>query len=118
MDIVSIHDLKVSTVIGAHAWERQIQQTLLVDLDFAVPVTKAALSDQLADAVDYDQVASQVTIWIQQREAHLIETLAEGVATLMRDCFGVSWVKVSVWKPGAIATARRVGVTIVRGVAE
>lgn len=115
MDIVSIHELKVSSVIGAHAWERQIQQNLLVDLDFAAPVVKPAATDQLADAIDYDAVAKQVALWIQQREAQLIETLAEGVAALMRDKFAVKWVRVSIWKPGAIPSARRVGVTIERG---
>lgn len=115
MDIVSIHELKVSTVVGAHAWERKIKQTLLIDLDFSAPVTLPAQSDNLADALDYDAVATQVSGWIVTREAQLIETLAEGVAKLLLEQFGVAWVKVSIWKPGAVPAARRVGVTISRG---
>lgn len=115
MDIVSIHELKVATVVGAHAWERTIRQTLLVDMDFAAPVTKPAQTDQLADAIDYSAVSTEVRDWIVAREAQLIETLAEGVATLLMNRFGVSWVRVSIWKPGAVPEARRVGVTIERG---
>lgn len=115
MDTVSIRELKVPAVVGAHAWERQIKQTLLVDLEFAAPVVRPAQTDQLADALDYDAVAAQVTAWIQQREAQLIETLAEGVAQLLCERFAVAWVKVSVWKPGAVPAACRVGVTIERG---
>lgn len=115
MDIVSIHELKVSTVVGAHAWERTILQSLLVDMDFAAPVTTPAQSDQLADAIDYSAVSTAVSEWIIAREAQLIETLAEGVALLLMNQFGVPWVKVSIWKPGAVPQARRVGVTIERG---
>lgn len=115
MDTVSIQELKVTAVVGAHAWERKITQTLLVDLEFAAPVAGPAQSDNLADAIDYDAVAAQVTAWIEAREAQLIETLAEGVAQLMQEQFLVPWVKLTVWKPGAVPAARRVGVTIERG---
>lgn len=115
MDTVSIQELKVSAVVGAHAWERQIKQTLLVDLEFAAPVTRPAQTDALVDAIDYDAVSSQVVSWIESRQARLIETLAESVAQLVRERFSVPWVKVSIWKPGAVPAARRVGVTIVRG---
>ena len=71
--------------------------------------------DALVDAIDYDAVSSQVVSWIESRQAQLIETLAEGVAQLVRERFSVPWVKVSIWKPGAVPAARRVGVTIVRG---
>jgi dihydroneopterin aldolase len=116
MDIVSIHELKVSTVVGAHAWERTIQQTLWVDLEFAAPVKVPAQTDALADAIDYSAVSTEVSDWIVARKAQLIETLAEGVALLLMTRFGVAWVKVSIWKPGAVPQARRVGVTIERGV--
>lgn len=115
MDIVSIHELKVSTVVGAHPWERTIRQTLLVDMDFAAPVLKPAETDQLADAIDYSAVSTEVSHWIVEREAQLIETLAEGVAQVLMNRFGVPWVRVSIWKPGAVQEARRVGVTIERG---
>ena len=32
-DYVSIRDLAVSAVIGVHAWEREIEQTLIVSVD-------------------------------------------------------------------------------------
>lgn len=118
MDTVSIHELKVVTVVGAHAWERAIKQTLLVDLDFAAPVAAPALTDDLSDAIDYDAVSRAVSDWIVAREAQLIETLAEGVAKLLLQQFRMKWVKVSIWKPGAVPQARRVGVTIERGLAD
>ena len=34
-DFVSVKDLSVRAVIGVHAWEREIEQTLLVSVDMA-----------------------------------------------------------------------------------
>jgi dihydroneopterin aldolase len=115
MDLVSLRELRVSAVIGHHAWERDIEQTLLVDLDVCAPVRAAAASDALADAMDYDALANEVTAWIRQRQARLIETLAEGVAEHLMSTFGIPWLRMTVWKPGAVASAARVGVTIERG---
>ena len=44
-----------------------------------------------------------------------METLAENIAAIVLDEFGVAWVKVKVNKPGAIRGARDVGVIIERG---
>ncbi|CBL46343.1 Dihydroneopterin aldolase [gamma proteobacterium HdN1] len=115
MDTISIQGLKVSTIIGAHPWERTLRQTLLVDLEFAAPVREPAQSDDLQDAVDYDAVSRVVHDWIVAREAQLIETVAEGVAGLLLGEFSINWVRVSIWKPGAIPSAQRTGVTIERG---
>ena len=62
-DHVSVRDLRVRAVIGVHAWEREIEQTLLVSVDM-VPETAgvrtAAASDDLADALDYSAVAGTI----------------------------------------------------------
>ena len=58
-DYVSIRDLSVSAVIGVHAWEREIEQTLVFSVDMAADVRRAAASDDLADALDYSAVAER-----------------------------------------------------------
>jgi dihydroneopterin aldolase len=44
----------------------------------------------------------------------LVETLAEHVAMLMLEEFGVAWVGISLSKPGAIRNSRDVGVVLER----
>ena len=46
---------------------------------------------------------------------NLIETMAEQIAALIIDEFGVPWVRVAVHKPWAIRGSRDVGVVIERG---
>ncbi len=44
-----------------------------------------------------------------------MESIAERVAGIVREEFGVSWVRLRVSKPGAVTGARDVGVVIERG---
>jgi len=76
MDKLQITGLRVSTVIGVHAWERQLRQPLLIDLSLEMDSTAAAASDQIDDALDYGAVARRVTELIEASSFQLIETLA------------------------------------------
>ena len=79
-DYVSVRDLRVRAVIGVHAWEREIEQTLVVSVDMAADVRKAAASDELADALDYSAVAAAIAAVLREGKFRLIETAAERVA--------------------------------------
>jgi len=79
-DFVSVKDLSVRAVIGVHAWERDVEQTLMVSVDMATDVRKAAASDDLADALDYSAVAETIAAVLRDGRFRLIETAAEHVA--------------------------------------
>ena len=115
MDIVYIHDLKIDTVIGVYDWEREIHQTLVLSLDMASDVSLPAKRDDLSKALDYKIVSDRVCEYVQASEFQLIETLAERVATLVLKEFEVPWLRVAVSKPGAVLSAKDVGVIIERG---
>ena len=115
MDIVFLHELKVDTVIGIWEWERKIRQTVVIDLEMAADIRKAAASDNIDDAMNYKLVAKRVQEFVADSEFQLVETLAERIASIVVDEFGVSWVRVKLSKPGAIRGARDVGVVIERG---
>ena len=115
MDIVFLHELKVDTVIGIWEWERKIRQTVVIDLEMAADIRKAAASDNIDDAMNYKLVAKRVQQFVADSEFQLVETLAERIASIVVDEFGVSWVRVKLSKPGAIRGARDVGVVIERG---
>ena len=115
MDIIILHNLKVDAVIGISDWERKIRQTVVIDLDMAVDVQKAAASDNVDDTLNYKLVAKRVQQFVTASEYQLVETLAENIAGIIVDEFGVPWVRVKVNKPGAIRGARDAGVVIERG---
>jgi 7,8-dihydroneopterin aldolase/epimerase/oxygenase len=115
VDVVYLHDLTVRTVIGIFDWERRTRQTVTIDLDMAADVAAAAAADDIAQALNYKDVAKRVAAFVEQSEFRLVETMAERIAALVRDEFSVHWVRVRVNKPGAIRGAQDVGVIIERG---
>ncbi|AQA17049.1 dihydroneopterin aldolase [Halioglobus japonicus] len=115
MDIVYIEGLQADAVIGVYDWERDIRQPLVIDLELASDNRRAAANDAIADAVDYDAISQAVVAYLQASEFELIETLAERLATLVREEFGIGWVRLRLAKPGAVKAATSVGVIIERG---
>ncbi len=115
MDIVYIRDLKIETVIGVNDWEREVHQTVSLDLEMATDIHTAAESDDIADTIDYKAVAKRIIAFVEGTEFQLVESLAERVTNIVRGEFGVRWVRLRVSKPGAVTGARDVGVVIERG---
>ena len=115
MDIIYLHDLRIDTVIGVFDWERRIRQTVILDLDMAADIHRAAVSDDLADTLNYKAVAKRLIEFVGRSEFQLVETLAEKVAELVLEEFAVSWLRLRVNKQGAVRGARDVGVIIERG---
>ena len=114
MDKIFIHALKAEAIIGIYDWERQVRQTVLIDLEFAADVRKAALTDSIDDTLNYKRVAKRILAFVESSQFHLVETLAEHVAMLVLDEFGISWVRITLSKPGAVRSSRDVGVSIER----
>jgi dihydroneopterin aldolase len=101
-DCVSVKDLSVRAVIGVHAWERDVEQTLLVSVDMVAETTdvrKAAASDDLADALDYSAVAETISAVLHDGKFRLIETAAERVAGRLLADFPLSWLRLELRKP-------------------
>ncbi len=115
MDIVFLRDLRIETVIGIYDWEREIRQTVVLDLEMAADVAKAAASDRIEDALDYKTVAKRLIAFVGESRFQLVETLAEQCARIVREEFGVPWVRLTLNKIGAVNGARDVGVIIERG---
>ena len=115
MDITFLHGLKVDCIIGIWDWERRTRQTIVIDLDMASDVKKAAESDDIKDAVDYKAVSKRLQDYVGQSEFQLVETLAERIAGIVIDEFSVPWVRVRINKRGAVSNAGDVGIVIERG---
>jgi 7,8-dihydroneopterin aldolase/epimerase/oxygenase len=117
-DRIFVHGLTTECVIGFIDWERRVKQTVVVDLELSADCRRAALTDEVADTLDYRKVVKRVLAFIEASECHLIETLAERLARVVLEEFGLEWVRISLSKPGAFRHSRDVGVTLERSRAE
>ena len=114
MDKIFITALKTEAIIGIFDWERQVKQTVIVDIEISADIAKAALSDSINDTLNYKRIAKRVLAFVEESKFHLVETLAEHIAMLLLEEFGVAWVGLSLSKPGAIRSSRDVGVKLER----
>jgi dihydroneopterin aldolase len=115
MDIIFLRGLHIETTIGVYDWERVIKQTVILDLEMGTDIRPAAASDDIADTLDYKALSKRVIGFVESSEFLLVETLAEKVAELLLQEFGIPWLRLSLNKKGAIRGATDVGIIIERG---
>ena len=98
-----------------NGWERRIRQTLVFDLEMSADIARAAASDAIEDTLNYKSVAKRLIQFVGESEFQLVETLAERCAEIIREEFGVRWVRLTLNKKGAVRGASDVGIIIERG---
>ncbi len=114
-DRILIEGLEVRTVIGIFDWEREIRQTVRLDMEIAWDISKAVASDEIEDTLNYKAVAKRLISFIEASSFGLIESLAESCATIILDEFDVPWLRLKLSKPGAVRGSENVAVVIERG---
>jgi dihydroneopterin aldolase len=114
-DIVFISGLQLDTVIGVYDWEREVRQRLLVDLEMAWDLDRAADSDDVDHALNYAAVSERLRESAARENCLLIERLAVRLAAMVMEEFGVPWLRLHLRKPGAVSEADTVGLIIERG---
>jgi dihydroneopterin aldolase len=115
MDIVYLRDLRIDTVIGIYDWERRTRQTIILDLEMSADIARAAATDHIDDTLNYKAVAKRLIDFVGNSDFQLVETLAERCTEIIREEFGVKWVRLTLNKKGAVRGATDVGVIIERG---
>jgi dihydroneopterin aldolase len=116
MDKIVISSIDCVAAIGVTPEERTIKQRLSIDIEVLTDSARAARTDSLKDALDYSKVATLVMEVCRSRDFHLIETLAELLASRILADFGTPQVRVLVRKISPVVEPRvsHVSIEIVR----
>ena len=113
-DILYVRALEVEAVIGVFAWEREVRQTIRLDLEVRTDIRKAAATDDIAQALNYKALCKRVISYVGESRFVLVESLAESLAQLILDEFAAPWVRLRISKPGAVRGTEDVGLCIER----
>ena len=113
-DQIEITALHLRAIIGIKPDERQKHQDILINITLDIDTRPAALSDDIADAVNYRTITKSVINLVENSRFFLVEKLATAVAQVCLEEQRVQKVRVSVEKPSALRFAASVGVTIER----
>jgi len=114
MDKIFLSALNVECIVGIWDWERRVKQNVVIDVELAADIRRAAVTDHIDDTVNYKSLAKRLLAFVGESQFHLVETLTERIAELIITEFRVPWVRVRVNKQGAIRGARDVGIEIER----
>ena len=94
-------------IVGINPEERRAKQDVVINLELTVDTRAAAMSDDIAQAVNYRNVCKRVIEHVEGAAPLLVERLAGDIARLVLAEFAVVRVRVRVEKPGALRSPAR-----------
>lgn len=100
-DLIEVRGIRARGHHGVLQSERLTGQPFIADVIIAVDTRRAAGSDDLADTVDYSQVAQAVYAELSGDPVDLIEVLAERIVARCLSFAGVQAVEIALHKPEA-----------------
>ena len=115
MDIIFLRGLQIETIIGIYDWEREMKQTIILDIEMGTDIRKPAKTDSIEDALDYKAVSKRIISFVETSDCFLVETLSEKIADILLNEFNIRWLRLILNKKGAIRGATDVGIIIERG---
>ncbi len=114
MDTIFLEQVKVQTHLGVPDWERQVAQTVVLDIELRYDFSRACLSDAIDDTIDYGQVVQRIRETLAAHRFKLVEALGEHVCQLILQEFGAQQVTLKVSKPGILPGLKALGVQLTR----
>jgi dihydroneopterin aldolase len=115
MDTIFLQEVKVEACLGVPEWERLRPQTIVLDIELAMPHSRSCQTDAIQDTIDYGQIVARIRETLAENSFKLVEALAEHVCQMMIAEFGSPWSRVKVGKPGIMPRVKQLGVVIERG---
>jgi len=109
--MIRIKNLRCRTVIGVYEWEREQEQSVVVNIELHFDGAAAARSDRLEDTVNYKALKKRIMAEVEQGKFQLIEALADHILKIVMDDPKVTAAAVEVDKPHALRFADSVSVT-------
>ncbi len=114
MDKVIIQDLRVRGILGIHDWERVTPREIIITATLFTDTRPAAKSDDIADCVNYSDMAKKIRTHAESAARMTVEALANDLAEICLQESKVMKVILRVDKPGAVPEADSVAVEVER----
>jgi dihydroneopterin aldolase len=111
---IDVTQLEIETIIGAYPREREVLQTIYLDLALEYDFAPPASNDDLTLAIDYDALTRDLAKLIKAKRFKLLETLTLVAADYLLSYYPLTRVEVTVHKPSAMARAARISATLVK----
>jgi FolB domain-containing protein len=114
MDKIIIKNLLLRGIIGINDDERINKQDILINITIFADTRKAAVTDNIEDAVNYRTITKRIIDHVEASSDFLVEKLVNDIARIILMEFSAERVIVRLEKPGALRFAQSVGIEIDR----
>jgi len=108
---LSIDQLLADMFIGVTDVERTEPRKIVINLQLGFDGSRASISDELIDTIDYKTVRDRVLSAVQGKTFHLLESVAGRMVSVVSEDARVQWIHVEVSKPNGLRLAQTVRVT-------
>ncbi len=110
---IRIEALRIDCIIGILDRERVMAQRLLVDVELDVDFAAAAASDDVADTVNYAEVAQSLTTLAVQGQFRLVERfVSDACSRLLQNHPRIQRARITARKPDILPNTHSVGVSL------
>ncbi len=103
---ICIEDYKIHCILGAHAYEREEEQEISLDIEMRADFFECAQTDSIVDTIDYRNVVELCRQLAEKRRYHLLETFAFEAVHALMEAFSPLSVKVRLTKKSAVPLAK------------
>lgn len=111
---IIVDRLQFDTSIGVFDWEKQVRQTLVLNLEAEYVTSRASSTDRIEDAISYVDVCDALVQLAHSRHFDLLEHLAACMCDLLLEKFAFQSLEIVLLKPGAVPATDNVGVKMRR----
>jgi dihydroneopterin aldolase len=110
--LIKIKNLKLKTIIGVHAWEKNIPREILINLEITPNNNKSLESDNIEDAIDYDALAHEIKNFLEKKHFKLVEKMANEIMKKIMEDSRIKKCKLEIDKVGALSFIESFSVTL------
>ncbi|MFT5722869.1 MAG: D-erythro-7,8-dihydroneopterin triphosphate epimerase [Motiliproteus sp.] len=110
--VINITNLRLRTFIGFNPEEQQKKQDIVINAEIHYPASHLCLSDDVANALNYKQIAKKIIQHVEEGRFLLLEKLVADTLVICTDHPWVSFARVKIDKPHALRFADSVSLTL------
>lgn len=111
MIAIRLKDIKAQTIIGVYEHERVHPQEILLNIELEAKCNKAAITDNLADTIDYAMLEEKIIGLLARSSFNLLEKLIKDVGDMLINTDNrITKVFVEAQKNGILPHSRAVSV--------
>ena len=110
--IIKIKNLRLKTILGIYEWEENVDREIIINAKIHTNFDRALISDEISDALDYDDIVTKIKNLISNKRYRLVEKMAQDMMNEIMQDSRISKCKLEIDKVGAVESLESFSITI------